>query len=123
MPKRVRPLSAKALAAVRPSDKTIELVDGYMPGLRLRILPSGKRTWSLSIRDSKGSRRRFDLGFGLSLAEAHRKAERIRPTNAGLHGSEQGPLEKVTAPLRPCSICILEKDREPGSEAPLRPSK
>jgi integrase len=78
MPKRVAPLSAKALAAVRPSTKPIELVDGYVPGLRLRILPNGTRTWSLNIRDSKGVRRRFDVGAGHGLAEARRRAENLR---------------------------------------------
>ena len=78
MPKRVPPLAAKKLAAVRASDKTIELVDGYIPGLRVRILPSGMRTWSLNINDSKGVRRRFDLGSSLSLAQARRKAEHYR---------------------------------------------
>jgi integrase len=78
MPKRVDPLSAKALAAVRPSNNTIELVDGYVPGLRVRILPNGTRSWSLNIRDSKGVRRRFDVGVGHGLAEARRKAEVMR---------------------------------------------
>jgi integrase len=78
MPKRVPPLSAKALAAVRPSTSPIELVDGYVPGLRVRILPNGKRAWSLNIRDSKGVRRRFDVGAGHGLAEARRRAEELR---------------------------------------------
>jgi len=75
MPRRVAPLSVKKLASVRPGEKPIELVDGYVPGLRVRVLPSGTRTWSLNIRDSKGVRRRFEVGSGLSLAEARRKAE------------------------------------------------
>jgi hypothetical protein len=78
MPKRVAPLSVKKLASIRPGEKPIELVDGYVPGLRVRILPSGTRTWSLNIRDSKGIRRRFEVGSGLSLAEARRKAEDLR---------------------------------------------
>jgi len=78
MPKRVAALSAKALAAVQASDKPVELVDGLVPGLRLRVLPSGTRTWSLNIRDGKGVRRRFDVGAGLGLAEARRKAEELR---------------------------------------------
>ena len=78
MPKRVAPLSVKKLASVRPSKKPIELVDGYVPGLRIRILPSGTRAWSLNIRDSKGVRRRFEVGSGLSIAEARRKAEDLR---------------------------------------------
>ena len=78
MPKRVPALSAKALAAVRPSTGPIEIVDGYVPGLRVRILPNGSRTWSLNIRDSKGVRRRFGVGAGYGLAEARRKAEDLR---------------------------------------------
>ena len=78
MPRRVAALSVKRLASVRPGQRPIELVDGYVPGLRIRILPSGTRAWSLNIRDSKGVRRRFEVGSGLSLAEARRKAEDLR---------------------------------------------
>ena len=78
MPRRVAPLSVKKLASVRPSKKPIELVDGYVPGLRIRILPSGTRAWSLNIRDSRGVRRRFEVGSGLSIAEARRTAEDLR---------------------------------------------
>jgi len=83
MPKRVPPLSAKKLAAVRPGPAPIELVDGYVPGLRIRVLPSGVRAWSLNIRDSTGVRRRFDVGSALSLAEARRKAEDLRRSIRG----------------------------------------
>ena len=78
MPKRVPPLSAKALSATRPGARPTELVDGYVPGLRVRVLPRGARVWSLNIRDSKGVRRRFNVGMGLGLAEARRKAEELR---------------------------------------------
>ncbi|HML07276.1 MAG TPA: integrase family protein [Xanthobacteraceae bacterium] len=78
MPKRVPALSVKKLAAVRPGKRPIELVDGYVPGLRVRVLPSGKRAWSLNIHDSKGVRRRFEVGSGFGLAEARRKAEDLR---------------------------------------------
>ena len=78
MPKRVPPLTARTLAATRSGSKTVEIVDGFILGLRVRILPSGTRTWSLNIRDSKGVRRRFDLGTGLTLAQARRKAEELR---------------------------------------------
>jgi integrase len=78
VPKRVPPLSAKALAAVKASTTTIELVDGYVPGLRVRVLPNGTRSWSLNIRDAKGERRRFEVGSGLGMAEARKKAEDLR---------------------------------------------
>jgi integrase len=78
MPKHVPPLSAKALAAVRPGSDPIELVDGHVPGLRVRVYPSGARAWSLNIRDATGTRRRFDVGSDIGLAEARRKAEELR---------------------------------------------
>jgi integrase len=78
LPKRVPPLSAKALASTRSRKKPVELVDGFVPGLRARITQIGTLTWSLSIRDSKGKRRRFDVGQGLSLSEARLKAESLR---------------------------------------------
>ena len=49
-----------------------------MSGLRVRVLPNGTRSWSLNIRDGKGKRRRFDVGSGLGLSEARKKAEDLR---------------------------------------------
>jgi hypothetical protein len=88
MPRRVPPLSVKTLASVRAGNKPIELVDGYVPGLRVRVLPSGTRAWSLNIRDSKGIRRRFDVGSGLSLSAARRTAEDLRRAIRGGGGSD-----------------------------------
>jgi integrase len=75
MPKRVPPLSAKTLANIRPSKEPVELVDGFVPGLRVRVYPSGTRSWYLIVRNHAGERGRFHVGTGLSLAEARRKAE------------------------------------------------
>jgi len=49
-----------------------------MPGLRVRVLPNGTRSWSLNIRDAKGERRRFEVGSGLGMAEARKTAEDLR---------------------------------------------
>src|SRR5437764_5888915 len=78
MPRRIQPLTARRLDAVRPRDaEVVELGDGLLPGLRVRISQGG-RYWSLNIRNSKGERRRFDVGDNLSLAEARRRAEALR---------------------------------------------
>jgi len=78
MPRRIPPLNAKRLDAVRPrEDEVIELGDGHLPGLRVRITRGG-RFWSLNIRNSKGERRRFDVGDNLSLAEARKRAELLK---------------------------------------------
>ena len=77
MPKRIQPLTAKGLDAVRPrDDDVIELVT-HLPGLRVRISVGG-RFWSLNIRTTNGERRRFDVGDNLSLAEARRRGEILK---------------------------------------------
>lgn len=78
MPKRVPPLSAKKLASIRPCEKPVEIVDGFVPGLRVRIYPTGSRSWFLLVRNRAGERSRFLVGTDLSLAEARRKAEDSR---------------------------------------------
>jgi integrase len=78
MPKRIQPLTAKGLDAVRPRDgEIIELGDGLLPGLRVRVSVSG-RFWSLNIRNTNGERRRFDVGANLTLAEARRRGETLK---------------------------------------------
>ena len=78
MAKRVPPLSAATLTKFKPDPvKVLELVDGAVPGLRVRITPAGTRSWSLNIR-AQGKMRRFDVGQGLGLSEARLKAEDLR---------------------------------------------
>ena len=78
MAKRVPPLSAATLTKIKPDPvKVLELVDGAVPGLRVRITPAGTRSWSLNIR-AQGKMRRFYVGQGLSLSEARLKAEDLR---------------------------------------------
>jgi hypothetical protein len=78
MPKRVAPLNAKQLERWRPDPaRTLELIDGAVPGLCVRLAPNGDMAWSLNVR-VQGARRRIGLGRGLRLAEARRKAEEAR---------------------------------------------
>jgi len=78
MAKRVPALTAVTFAKIKPDPtKTIELVDGAVAGLRLRVTPSGSKTWSLNIR-ANGVMRRFDVGKELGLADARKKATTLR---------------------------------------------
>jgi len=78
MPKRAAPLNAKQLEKWQPDPRrALEKVDGAIAGLRVRLAPNGKVSWSLSAR-IEGRRRRIPLGKGLGLAEARRKAEETR---------------------------------------------
>ena len=67
MPKRVAATNAKRIAHWKPDpDRTLEIVDGAVPGLRVRLSPSGVMSWSLSARID-GRRRRVGIGEGLPL--------------------------------------------------------
>ena len=78
MPKRAKPLSAQQLKTWRRhSERTLERIDGAVPGLRARLAPHGPIAWSLSLR-VEGVRQRIAVGKGLGLAEARREAEQIR---------------------------------------------
>src|SRR6478609_3890938 len=78
MPRRVKPLNAKQVAAWRPDPiRTLELPDGALPGLWVRLTPSGDISWSLNVR-VHGVRRRIAVGRKLGLAEARRRAEALR---------------------------------------------
>jgi integrase len=82
MPKRATPLNAKQLEKWRPDPRqTLELIDGAVAGLRVRLSPHGEMSWSLSAHVD-GMRRRIALGKGLGLAEARRKAEAARSAMA-----------------------------------------
>ena len=73
MPKRVPPLNAMQVERIKPGD---ELIDGGVPGLRVTRTGAGL-SWGLSVR-VKGARRWIKVGVGIGLAEARRRAERLR---------------------------------------------
>jgi integrase len=73
MPKRVAPLNAMQVEKIKPGE---ELIDGDVPGLRVTKTAAGL-SWGLSVR-VKGARRWIRVGIGIGLAEARRRAERLR---------------------------------------------
>src|ERR1700727_2525524 len=73
MPKRVAPLNAMQVERIKPGQ---ELIDGGVPGLRVTRTAAGL-SWGLSVR-VKGARRWIKVGVGIGLAEARRRAERLR---------------------------------------------
>lgn len=78
MPKQVPPLTARHIEKLKVDPtRRLELVDGMVPGLRVRLSPSGTLSWSMNVRVA-GQRRRLAVGEGLMLAEARRKAEDMR---------------------------------------------
>jgi integrase len=70
-----------ATKRVADTKARIELYDAGQPGLRLRISPSGSRSWSLVCRDPDGRLRRFALGEYpyMGIAQAREAARTVRP--------------------------------------------
>ena len=73
MPKRVPPLNAMHVERIRPGE---ELIDGGVPGLRVTRTAAGP-SWGLSVR-VKGRRPTIQVGVGIGLAEARRRAKQLR---------------------------------------------
>jgi integrase len=73
MPKRVQPLNAVRVARIKPGET---FVDGAVPGLRVLGTAAGP-SWSLSVR-VKGRRPTIPVGVGIGLADARRRATRLR---------------------------------------------
>jgi Arm DNA-binding domain len=80
VPKRVAPLNAKTVEGIKSGE---ELIDGAVPGLRVSSTAAGL-SWALSVR-VKGARRWIAVGVGIGLAEARRRAERLRQAIADGH--------------------------------------
>ena len=73
MPKRVAPLNATQVERLKLGE---QLIDGAVPGLRVTRTAAGL-SWGLSVR-VRGARRWIRVGVGVGLAEARRRAERLR---------------------------------------------
>lgn len=73
MPKRVGPLNARQVDNIKSGQ---ELIDGAVPGLRVSLTAAGL-SWGLSVR-VKAKRRWIAVGVGIGLAEARKRAARLR---------------------------------------------
>ena len=69
-------LTDKAVAAVKPGDKRLEISDDKLPALRLVVQPSGARSWALRYR-FKGRNAKWTIGTypGVGLAAARIQAK------------------------------------------------
>lgn len=71
------PRTGARLEAYKPKEARYEVRDGVVRGLRLRVSPSGGRSWSLWFRTKNGKASRIEIGTfpGMSLEKARKKAE------------------------------------------------
>jgi integrase len=77
----------KAARDAEADGKRRELADLGCQGLRIRITPTGRRSWILGARDKIGKARRFSLGsypaMGISVARDAARAMRHRVKHEG----------------------------------------
>ena len=62
------------------NNQRVQVVDAATQGLRIRIAPSKRGTWSLALRDNDGRMQLSSLGQWpeLSISEAREAARRMR---------------------------------------------
>ena len=78
-------LTAKSLAALKPSEGRVDYFDTNLPGFCVRVTPNGVKTFSVLYRHA-GRKRRYTIGTypPLTLADARDKAK------AALRSAEKG---------------------------------
>lgn len=83
-------LTARDVEAAKPRDSAYRLHDAKVPGLALRVLPSGVKSWSVTWARN----RELALGKwpGVTLESARAKA-RARLTEADTHGAPLAVIE------------------------------
>ena len=63
------------------NNQRVQVVDAATQGLRIRIAPSKRGTWSLALRDNDGRMRRYSLGQWPEMV--HFGSARSGTTDAG----------------------------------------
>ena len=83
---------ARRVRAARPRDRRYDIRDDVVPGLSLRVFPSGVRTFSL-VRMARGRRRYATIGSAdtMSLPEARREARKLLATFIEPARKDSGP--------------------------------
>ena len=79
MPKRAAPLKAKTIQHLKANGTAQRtVVDGLVPGLRIRVSKTGRKTWSVRYK-ANGKRRKLKLGTypATSLKEARERARKV----------------------------------------------
>ena len=80
MPKHIPALTSATVMNLRPpaGQSRVEVSDGKVGGLRLRVHANGEKVWSLVAPGPDGKRLRVVVGKGLGLAEARNKAMELK---------------------------------------------
>ena len=78
-------LAARHIDSIKPTTTRVEYVDEKVPGLALRVMPTGAKSWTVRYRH-RGRLRRVTLGSAavITLAQAR---ERVRDL---LHDASKG---------------------------------
>lgn len=80
MPKNIPALTSATVMNLRPQagQSRVEVGDGKVAGLRLRVYADGNKVWLLAAPGPDGKRLHVLVGNGLGLAEARQKAMELK---------------------------------------------
>jgi len=107
-------LSFQNIATLQPRNRPYEVCDTAIAGLRLRVQPSGIKTYLLSYRNAGGVRKRLKIGRYPTIAPAQARIEARKALGAIASGKDP-QREKADARLRANSTSLREfVDRQYG---------
>ncbi len=106
-------LGKREVDRATPRDKEYQICDGEIPGLWLRVYPSGKKVYALQYRNETGRKRTLTLGtHGSKLTPQEARGLAKEKLAAIAHGADPaaerrmlrkaGDLESLVATYRKC---------------------
>ncbi|MEJ1341052.1 MAG: tyrosine-type recombinase/integrase [Candidatus Sedimenticola sp. (ex Thyasira tokunagai)] len=107
----------KGLDNLKPSDKAYEIADAGCPGLRVRIEPTGRKTFRWYYQEA-GKRRVMTVGtYGdISLAQARRELEKLKDKHKD--GVRIAPTAKTPKTVKDLAEKFYEKRIVPHRKRP-----
>lgn len=109
-------LTARFVAGVKPTRRRLEYGDEDVPGLALRVTPSGAKTWTLRYRNARARLRRLTLGSAavLTLAQARERArDELYAAGKGADPATEKQMGRKAETIADLAELYLEKWAKP----------
>jgi len=107
--------TARTVKALKPSSARVEYFDATVPGLALRVTPSGVKTWTLMYRH-RGRLRRLTLGRAdvIPLAKARERArDHLHDASKGADPAAEKQAGKKVETIGELATLYIEKWAKP----------
>src|SRR3954469_1433772 len=110
-----RTLHAKFVRSVAPTARRVEYIDDKVPGLALRVMPTGAKSWTIRYRH-RGRLRRLTLGSvdDITLSQARARArDELYAVSKGVDPATVKQAGKKAETIVDLATLYLEKWAKP----------